>query len=186
MMRAIPNSIILYPCDAVSAYKMVGLMYDYTDGISYLRTTRGKTQTIYNNMDMFTIGGSHVLRETRNAQAVIVAAGVTVYEALKAYELLKLDGIETMVVDLYSIKPIDSETLLSCAKDSGNRIVTVEDHYLEGGLGEAVTYAIRNHDITIECLAVTKIPHSGPSATLINYEQIDAVAIIDAVKKMVR
>ncbi|OGB96919.1 transketolase [candidate division TM6 bacterium RIFCSPHIGHO2_12_FULL_36_22] len=185
IMRVIPNSVVFYPCDAVSTYQLVNIMCDYNDGISYLRTTRGKTQIIYDNMKEFHVGGCHVIREGQESQALIIGAGVTLYEALKAHELLKLDGIETMVIDLYSIKPLDAETILSCARRSGNRIVTVEDHYLEGGLGQAVVYAMRNHDITIDCLAVTKIPHSGSPEQLISYEKIDAVAILDAVKKII-
>ncbi len=185
IMRAVPNSVVLYPCDAVSTHQLVNIMYDYNDGISYLRTTRGKTQIIYDNSKEFHIGGCHVLREGNKPQAVVIGAGVTVYEALKAYELLKLDDIEVIVIDLYSIKPLDAETIIDCARRSGSKVVTVEDHYLEGGLGEAVTYAVRNHDIKIDCLAVTKLPHSGSSEQLVSYEKIDAVSIFDAVKKMI-
>jgi len=182
MMRAIPNSLVLYPCDAVSTYKLVGLMYAYDDGISYLRTTRGKTQIIYDNNKEFFIGGCNVLRDSHDAQAVIIGAGVTVYEALKAHELLKLDGIETIVIDLYSIKPLDAETIIECAERAGSRVITVEDHYLDGGLGEAVTYAVRNNHISITNLAVTKIPHSGAPEKLLSDARIDAAAIMDVVK----
>ena len=182
LFSSLPNSIILYPSDAVSTHKLVKCMANYTDGISYLRTTRMATPVRYNNTEPFTIGGCKVLQQTNNDVACIVAAGITVAEALNAYETLQKEGIFVSVIDLYSIKPFDVETVKRMGKKSHNKIITVEDHYLEGGIGYAVSYALRNSGITIECLAVTKLPRSGKPATLLNFEEIDAEAIISHVK----
>lgn len=189
MLRAVPNSVILYPCDAVSAWKLVGAMAGYDEGISYLRTTRGQTPVIYDNKETFAIGGCKVLKNAaqRVAKAgnvaCVVAAGITVVEAIKAYEQLKKEGIEIAVIDLYSVKPLDAKTIKAVAKNSNNRVITVEDHYLEGGLGSAVMYELRNSGISIDCLAVTKVPRSGTTDELMAYEGIDASAIVKAVKK---
>jgi transketolase len=185
MLRAVPNSAILYPCDAVSTWKLVGQMADYDAGISYLRTTRMATPVIYDTQEEFVIGGCKVLRNNKSGnRACVVAAGITVVEALKAYELLKKEKIEIAVIDLYSVKPLDEKTLLDVARSSNNCMVTVEDHYQEGGLGEAVMYAVRNSGVKVECLAVSKLPRSGKPEELMAYEGIDAQAIVAAVKKL--
>lgn len=184
MMRAVPNSVVLYPCDAVSAYQLVGAAYEYEDGISYVRTTRGKTETIYSSHDEFVVGGCQVLKHLRG-RALIIAAGITVYEALKAHELLKLDyDIPTSVIDAYSIKPLDRETILEIAADCNGTIITVEDHYLAGGLGEAVAQAVADTSTRVLSLAVNKIPQSGAPEILLSQMQIDAAAIIELVKKL--
>lgn len=177
LMRALPNSVVLYPCDAVSTHRLVSAMADYTAGISYLRTTRMATPVVYPLHEEFVIGGCKVLRESEKDVACIVAAGVTVFEALAAYDRLQQQGISIAVIDLYSIKPLDQITLLRIAGRC-KRIITVEDHYLEGGLGQAVMYALRETDIKVECLAVTKLPQSGKPAQLLAYAGIDADAII--------
>lgn len=187
LFRALPKSVVLYPCDAVSTWKLVGAMANYQDGLSYLRTTRGATPVVYDNNEQFSLGGCKVLRENKSSNTVcVVAAGITIHEALKAHELLKNDGIEIAVIDLYSIKPLDEKTLKLVAQKSNNRVLTVEDHYLEGGLGEAVVYALRNTGVTIECLAVTKLPCSGSIAELLAYEGIDAAAIVKKIKEMAK
>ncbi len=184
MFRTLPGSAVLYPSDAVSAWKLVDKMSEY-QGISYLRTTRAPTPVIYENHEEFSIGGCKVLRQrTEGNDACIVTAGITLVDALKAYEFLKMEKINVAVIDLYSIKPLSYETLATMARSSNNRIITVEDHYLEGGLGQAVTYALRNHNVHIECLAVTKLPHSGTAAELFAYEDIDMAAIVKAVKRI--
>jgi transketolase len=186
MLRAVPESIVLYPSDAVSTWKLVGLMKNYNQGISYLRTTRGATPVLYDNKEEFTVGGSKVLRSNPQGNvACVVAAGITVFEALKAHEMLQKEGIKIAVIDLYSIKPLDEATLYDMAQKSNNRLITVEDHYLQGGIGQAVTYAVRNHNISIDCLAVTKLPQSGSTKALMAYEGIDAEAIVAAVKKRI-
>jgi len=181
LIRAIPESIVLYPSDAVSAYALLQRMIEYQSGISYLRVTRMDTPILYEEGAPFRIGGCSVLRESVNDQACIVAAGVTVFEALKAYEELKIKGISVSIIDLYSIKPLDRETLIRQAGKSGNRIITVEDHFIEGGLGEAVCYALRNEGLQIEVLAVTGISRSGKPEELLAFHGIDHTAIFKAV-----
>ncbi len=182
MMRTLPDSIILYPSDAVSCYKLVALMSNYDKGISYLRTTRGKTPVIYNNSESFTIGDFKVLYASDHDCAVIIAAGITLHESLKAYEILKQEGIAVVIVDLYTIKPLNVERLKDVVKKSGNRVITVEDHYVNGGIGESVTYALRNELVDITCLAVYELPRSGSEQELLKWAHIDAGAIINAVK----
>ncbi len=182
MMRTLPESIVLYPCDAVSTHALVAQMINYDNGISYLRTTRGETPVIYDASEQFPIGGCKVVRSAAGDKALIIAAGITLHEALKAYEELLKQGISVSVIDLYSIKPLDAHTIEKIARDAGNRIITVEDHYLQGGLGEAVAYAIRNTDIKIECLAVTQLPMSGKPEELLAWAGIDSTAIIKKIK----
>lgn len=184
MMRTIPNSIVLYPSEAISAYKCVELMANYNDGISYLRTTRMATSVLYDSQEEFVIGGCKVLKESNQDVCCIVAAGVTLHEALKAHELLKKENILISVIDAYSIKPLDAATIKQTAYAANNHIITVEDHYLEGGLGQAVTYELKNTGIVIECLAVEKMARSGTPEKLMAYEKIDATAITAAVRKI--
>lgn len=185
MMRALPDSVVLYPADAVSAYHLMYEVLTYQKGISYLRTTRADTPVIYDPDTSFTIGGLQVVKESDRDQVCIVAAGITLYEALKAYEVLKRLGIAVSIVDLYSIKPLDREKLLTQAYKANKRIVTVEDHYLEGGLGEAVCYALKNEGITIEVLAVDKLSRSGTPEELLAYHGIDSQAIIASVGDLI-
>jgi len=181
LMRSLPQSIVLYPSDAVSTCKLVEQMANYTDGISYLRTTRMATPIIYENTEDFEIGGCKVLRQTDNDKVCIVAAGVTLHEALKAHAQLEQKGISVAVIDLYSIKPLDHKTLTAVGKKSGNRIITVEDHYKEGGLGQAVTCALANTGIQIKNLSVTKVPRSGKPDELLAWAGIDAASIVQTV-----
>ncbi len=182
MMRTIPHSVIVYPCDAVSTYKLVECLANHHTSISYLRTTRSDTSVIYDNDAIFTLGGCTIIKQNKDDQAVIVAAGITLFEALKAYELLLQEGINVAVIDLYSVKPLDASTLLRVARSAKNRMITVEDHYLEGGLGQAVVYALKNTGIEITCLAVTQLPRSGKPEELMAFAGIDSSAIIRAVK----
>jgi len=182
-MRTLPESIVLYPCDAVSTFKLVGSMIEYNNGISYLRTTRGATPVIYDADEEFPVGGCKVLRQSANDVAVIVAAGITVFEAFKAYEKLRSANISIAVVDCYSIKPLDDKTIRDIAKQSNGKVITVEDHYPAGGLGEAVGFALRNDHFHITALAVDKLPRSGTSEELLAYEGIDASAIVKTVKE---
>ncbi|MEM2644091.1 MAG: transketolase [Candidatus Bathyarchaeia archaeon] len=179
LFRAVFGSTVLYPCDAVSAEKLTCVMANY-EGISYIRTTRPKTPVIYSNDEKFHIGGSKVLRWSRNDVATIVAAGVTVHEALKAYEKLRAEGINVRVVDCYSVKPLDSETLIKAYEET-KHIITVEDHYPEGGIGEAVaSLGLKPH-----ILAVRKMPHSGKPEELLAEQGIDANGIIRKVKELI-
>jgi transketolase len=182
IMRALPGSVVLYPADGVSTYRLVSQMAAYNDGITYLRTTRMDTPVRYALHEEFPIGGCKVLAESANDQVCIVAAGVTLVEAMKAYEQLVKERISVAVIDLYSIKPLDHDTLLRVGTQAKKRMITVEDHYREGGLGEAVLYALRNTGITIQCLAVTQLPRSGKPEELLAMMGIDAAGIIRAVK----
>jgi transketolase len=156
-------------------------MADYNRGISYLRTTRSETPVMYAATHEFKIGGCTVLKQSATDVACVIAAGITVFEALRAYELLQRKGINIAVIDLYSIKPLDAATIVSVAQQCNNRIITVEDHYIQGGLGEAVTYAVRNHACIVTCLAVTHLPRSGMPQELLADAGINADAIENAV-----
>jgi transketolase len=184
IMSALPGSVVLYPADAVSTYRLIEQMAEYNQGISYLRTTRPETPVIYDNNAEFHIGGCNVLRSTGQDKVCIVAAGITLFEALKAADQLATEGIAISVIDAYSVKPPDAKTILSTARASGNKIITVEDHYLQGGIGQQVCYALRNENIRITCLAVTELPRSGKPEELMAWAGIDAAAIVKAVKKL--
>jgi transketolase len=188
MMRTIFDSTILYPCDANQAAQLTAEMAKHGD-IVYLRTTRGKTPVIYAPEEEFHIGGSKVLRHSNHDQVTIVAAGITVHEALKAYEQLLRDSITVRVIDAYSIKPIDTETLFLAAQETGNRIVTVEDHWPEGGLGDAVLSAFTQTSEPlphVAKLAVRSMPGSGTPAQLMEEAGISAHDILLAVKGIIK
>ena len=183
MMRAILNSVVLYPSDAVSTERLVEEAAKH-DGIVFIRTTRMETPILYGPEETFVIGGSKVLRKSDQDKATVIGAGVTLYEALAAHEALKKEGVLIRVIDLYSIKPIDEKTLLQAASDT-RAIITVEDHYPEGGMGEAVRSGLSNSSVPIHCLAVRKKPKSGKPGELLDYEEISKVAIIKKVKEIV-
>ena len=179
MFRTIPDSVVLYPSDAVATERLVEEMAMH-HGIAYLRSTRGKTPVIYNNDESFPIGGCKILRQSDTDQAVVVAAGVTIHEALKAYDQLQADGIRIRVIDLYSIKPVDTQTLLTAATATGF-VLTVEDHYAEGGLGDAVRTALAESGTPVRALAVRHRPRSGSPEELREDQGISARAIIEAI-----
>ncbi len=188
MMRAVFGSTVLYPCDANQTAQLVAQMADH-DGIVYMRTTREKTPVIYSPDEEFMIGGSRVIHQSDRDEVTIVAAGVTVFEALKAYEQLKSQRIMARVIDAYSVKPIDEETLMLAADEAGNKIVVVEDHWPEGGLGEAVLEAFTMRDGPIPeivKLAVQSMPGSGTSAELMEEAGISAYHIVQSVRALVR
>jgi len=153
-------------------------------GMVYIRAGRPKAPVLYGNDDTFTIGGSKVLRQSALDQITIVAAGVTLFEALKAYDQLKSAGIRIRVVDLYSVRPIDRLTLLESARATKNRLLTVEDHYEHGGLGDAVLSAVGSEGVRVHKIAVRDIPHSGKPDELVDHFGIGARSIVDAVKKL--
>lgn len=186
MMRAIPHSIILYPADAVATHACVNIMGQCDSGISYLRTTRMQTPVIYDHRERFFVGGSKVLHKSKHDIVTVVAAGVTLFEALKAYEMLAQEGIAIRLIDCYSIKPLPTEDLKNAIRETEGRMVTVEDHYLEGGLGQAIAYELRHEIRVFESLAVTVMPRSGTPEELLSFAQIDAAAIIIAVKKIIK
>ncbi|MBI2442515.1 MAG: transketolase [Candidatus Levybacteria bacterium] len=184
MFGTIPEAVVLHPSDAVSTAKLLPLLAVHK-GISYLRTLRPKTPVLYKNDATFTIGGSKILRFAQDDILTIVAAGITVHEALKAYEELKKKRIHVRIVDCYSIKPIDKPTLLSCLDETKQKIiVTVEDHYEHGGLGDFVLSAVSQSDARVEKLAVKKFSRSGKPELLLKDAGIDAENIVKTVEKL--
>ncbi len=183
-LRAVHGSVVLHPCDANQTAKLVVRMAD-TDGIVYLRTLRPATPVLYGPDEDFEIGGSRVLRE--GGDVTIVGAGITVHEALKAADTLAGEGVQARVVDLYSIKPLDAEGLHAAAEATEGRLVTVEDHWPEGGLGEAVlsAFAGTEHAPQVIQLAVNGMPRSGKPAELMHAYGIDAAAIAAAARRLV-
>ena len=185
MMRAVPNCTVLYPCDAVSAERLVVAMAA-TPGPAYMRTSRPGTPVIYPPSETFPVGGSKVLRRSDADVATVVAAGVTVFEALAAYETLKKDGIAIRVIDAYSVQPIDQATLVASGRATGGLIVTVEDHYAAGGLGDAVSEAVADEPIRVHRLAVREIPRSGRPAELLDRYGISAAHVVAAVTRLTK
>lgn len=184
MMRAVGGSTVLYPCDANQTAQLVGEIVD-RPGIVFLRTTREKTPVLYPPDQRFPVGGSVVLRRSDHDAAAIVAAGITVREALQAHQVLAGEGITVRVIDAYSIKPIDAAALRQAARDTG-AVVTVEDHWPEGGLGEAVLSALAGIEPAVEVrvLAVKAMPGSGTPDELLDAAGISARHIADAVRAL--
>lgn len=181
MMRAIPNAVILYPSDAVSTYKLVEAMAAY-QGIAFMRSSRPKTPVLYANNEAFPIGGCKVLRSSAQDRLTLVGAGVTLHAALEASERLAQDGIQVRVIDLYSVKPIDQTTLVRCGRETNGLIMTVEDHYVEGGIGEAVTVAVNEAGIRVHRVAIREIPRAGKPEELLALYGIDADGIVKEVR----
>lgn len=182
MFRTILDSVVLYPSDAVSTERLVEEAARHK-GIVYLRTTRKDTSVIYDNEERFYIGGVKILRKSDRDIITVIAAGVTLHEALVAYDELKKEGVFIRIIDLYCIKPIDEKTLSEAARTT-KAIITVEDHFAEGGLGEAVKSALTAFPIPIHSLAVRKMPKSGKPEELLDYEGISKKAIIQKVKEL--
>jgi transketolase len=184
-LRAIHSSVVLHPCDANQTAKLVVAMAD-TKGIVFLRTLRPNTPVIYGPDEEFSVGGSKVIRSSEDDAVTIVAMGITVHEALKAADSLEDDGIRARVIDAYSIKPIDADTLQAAAEATG-KIVTVEDHFPEGGLGDAVLAALAEQDEhpRVVKLAVREMPRSGKPDELLSAYGIDAEHIEAAVRQLV-
>jgi transketolase len=183
MMRAIAGSTVLYPSDAVSTEKLVEQMA-LVKGVCYLRTSRPKTPVIYNNDEPFPIGGAKVLRQNAGDKVTVIAGGVTLFEALKAADVLKNEGVGITVIDAYSIKPLGRDVILAAAKKTNNTVITVEDHYAEGGLGDAVSGELSVDGIKVHKLAVTALPRSGKPEELLAHFGIDAAAIVKKVKAL--
>ncbi len=181
LMRAIVGSTVLYPGDAVATEKLIEQMA-VAKGVCFLRTSRPKTPVIYGNDEKFPIGGAKVLRE--GSKVTVVAAGVTLFEALKAADTLKAAGVNITVIDAYSIKPLAKGVILAAAKKTGNTVITVEDHYVEGGLGDAVAGELSCEGVKVHKLAVNGLPRSGHAAELLAHFGIDAAAIVKQVKSL--
>src|SRR5260221_1742293 len=189
MMRAVGGSTVLYPCDANQTAQLMAEMADRA-GIVYLRTPREKTPVIYAPDDHFRIGGSRVVRSSDRDQVAVIAAGITLHEALKAYDALQGEGIAVRVIDAYRVKRIDAATLQAAARDTGGRLVVAEDHWFEGGLGDAVLDAFVGDENAapvalprVVKLAVRKMPGSGKPAELMDAAGISATHIVAAVKR---
>jgi transketolase len=183
MMRGVPNCAVVYPCDAMSTERLIESMA-YHHGPAYMRTSRPKTPVIYGPDEAFPIGGCKVLRSSADDRATLVGAGVTLFEALKAHDLLKAKGIVTRVIDLYCLQPIDEKTLREAGAATG-LIVTVEDHYPAGGIGEAVESAVAMSGVKVHKLAVREIPRSGKPEELLDRFGISAAHIVEAVQGLV-
>ena len=184
MFRSIPNAAVLYPSDAVAAERLVAEAAAY-EGIVFIRTSRPNTKIIYENSEQFPIGGSKVVRSSGEDRITVVAAGITLHQALKAYDQLQTGGISIRVIDLYSVKPVDIATLVSAAKETGGTIITVEDHYPEGGIGEAVLSAVGSEGIKVHKLAVNSIPRSGKQEELLEVYGISTNHIVQTVKALI-
>lgn len=179
MFLSLPKAAVIYPCDAVSTEHLVNEM-SRIKGIAYLRATREKTPVIYSNTDKFPIGGLKVVRKSNNDKVLIVTAGITLHETLKAYQILKKDGISIRVIDLYSLQPLDSTSLFKNARECNNKVIAVEDHYCNA-LGSLVSSVVEK----VRYLCVEDIPRSGKPEELREKYGIDAAAILKMVKQMV-
>jgi len=183
MMRAIEGSTVLYPSDAVAAEHAVRLAAEHR-GIVYIRTSRPKTPVIYSLDEEFAIGRAKIVRQSSDDKATIVTSGVTLFEALAACDQLQSEGIAVRVIDLFSVKPVDEETLRASGRETNNLIVTVEDHSAWGGLGDAVANAVSPSGIRVYQLGVREVPRSGKPEELLAAYGIDRSAIVNAVKSL--
>ena len=185
MFAAEPNFTVLYPSDATSAWAATMLAAELV-GPTYIRLGRPNNPVIYGPEEKFEIGKAKVVRQGKHDRALVVTGGVTLFEALKAYDELKNSGIEIRVVDLFSIQPIDRETLLASARAAGNLVITVEDHYPNGGLGDAVQSVLSTERIPVYKIAVTGIPHSGKPQELMEKFGISSEAIVARTRELVK
>jgi transketolase len=183
MFRAIMNSVVLYPSDAYSTYRALEIAANH-QGIVYIRTGRPAASLLYTPTDTFQLGKLKVLHQSATDIVTVVAAGVTITEALKAYETLNSSGQHIRVVDLFSVKPVDEEGLVANARETMGRIVTVEDHLLDGGIFDAVASAVAKHGIKVYGLGVNTPPHSGTCDELLDLCGISAAKIIDKIKHL--
>jgi transketolase len=186
MLRAVQGSTVLYPSDATSTAALVQAMAELP-GIAYMRTTRGAYPVLYEATESFPVGGSKVLRESGDDQVTLIGAGVTLHACLAAADQLRDEGISARVIDLYSVKPVDTATLAAAAAATGGRLVLVEDHHPEGGLGSAVIDALTGAgrtELAVAHLAVRELPGSGTSAELLDAAGISAGHITAAARQL--
>jgi transketolase len=183
LFRSIQNCVVLYPSDAVSMERAVYLAAEH-EGNVYIRSTRMDTPVIYSQDTSFKIGGSKILKESVYDSITVVGAGITLHEAIKAYEKLKEQNIFIRVVDLYSIKPIDYQTLNKCIRET-KAVLVVEDHYSQGGIAEAIKSELTNIKTKVFSLSVNKIPRSGKPFELLDYAEISAKSITEKVKEII-
>jgi transketolase len=182
MFRTLVGSVVLYPADDISTAALVRQMADH-HGICYMRTTRQDMPRLYESGEEFPISGSKTLRHADDDRVTLVSAGITLHEALKAADTLAAADIHARVIDLYSVKPLDLATLHKAAAETA-AIITIEDHYAEGGIGEAVAAALSDVATPVFSLAVRKLPMSGKPEELLAYEDIDAAAIVRRVQEL--
>jgi len=186
MFRAIPGCTVFYPSDAVSAERAVELAANQP-GMCFIRTSRPATTVIYSNDESFQIGKAKVVRQSDSDQVTVIGAAITLREAMKAADQLAESGINIRILDLFTIKPIDAEAVLTNVKATGGRVITVEDHYYEGGIGEAVAGVVcEDRDICMRRLAVNGVPRSGKCDELLDLFNINTTAIIRTVKEMLK
>lgn len=183
MMRAVPGCAVLYPCDAVSAERLV-VEAAYHPGMAYVRTSRPKTAVIYGVDETFPIGGSKVLRRSDHDALTVVTAGVTVHEALSAADTLAAEGVAVRVIDLYCVAPVDAETLRTAARETG-LLLTVEDHYAAGGIGDAVSEVVSPDGHRVVRVAVRGVPRSGTPEQLLEANGLSAAAIARTIRRHV-
>ncbi|XP_012672142.1 transketolase-like protein 2 [Clupea harengus] len=182
MFRAIPTCTVFYPSDAVSTERAVELCAN-TKGICFIRTSRPENAVIYSPNEKFEIGHAKVVRQSDSDRVTVIGAGVTLHEALAAADKLAGEGVNIRVIDPFTIKPLDATTIVSSARATGGKIITVEDHYKEGGLGEAVLAAVAGEPgVVVQCLAVSRVPQSGKPQELLDLFGISAKSIVAAVK----
>ncbi|KAL2104292.1 hypothetical protein ACEWY4_001160 [Coilia grayii] len=182
MFRAIPTCTVFYPSDGVSTERAVELCAN-TKGICFIRTSRPETAVIYPPDEKFEIGHAKVVRQSDSDRVTVIGAGVTLHETLAAADQLASEGVNIRVIDPFTIKPLDAATIVSSARATGGRIITVEDHYKEGGLGEAVLAAVAGEPgIVVQSLSVSRVPQSGKAQELLDLFGISAKSIVTAVK----
>ncbi|XP_059621900.1 transketolase-like protein 2 [Phlebotomus argentipes] len=186
LFRSVHGSTVFYPSDAVSCERAVELAAN-TKGICFIRTSRPNTAVIYRNDEVFQVGKAKVVRKSQQDQVLIVGAGITLYEAINAANELEKTGVHVRILDPFTVKPLDKEALIANAQQCGGRVITVEDHYKEGGLGEAVMSALSTQrNVVVKQLAVTKLPRSGPPTVLIDLFGISARHIVAAVSEVLK
>lgn len=184
MFRAIPNCSVFYPSDAISMAHAVKIAAN-TKGMCFIRTTREDTPVLYSSADQFALGKSLTVKQSASDKALVIGAGITLHEAIKAYDVLAAEGVQIRVMDIFCVKPLDTAGILAAAKECNGNIITVEDHYPEGGIGEAVAAAMSEQDgIKVKKLCVKDIPFSGKSSDLLDIFQINSRAIVEAVKSL--
>jgi transketolase len=183
MMCAQPNMTVLYPADATSAWRATELTASHP-GPCYLRLGRPEGPVIYRADEPFEVGRCKVLRQSADDRVLVVAAGVTVAEALSAHEELARSGLNIRVIDLFSVRPVDREALVAAARACDGKVVTVEDHYAHGGIGDVVLDALADTGALVRKLAVREIPHSGEPKELLDRYGISARHIVAAVRAL--
>jgi transketolase len=186
LFRTIPGSTVFYPSDAVSCERSVEIAAN-TKGVCFIRTSRPNTAVIYGNDEVFEIGKAKVVKKSSNDQVLLIGAGVTLYEALNAAEQLAKSGVNVRVLDPFTVKPLDQAAIIQNATECGGRIVVAEDHYKEGGLGEAVMAAVaQQRNVVVKHLAVPTVPRSGPPTVLIDKFGISARCIVEATQEVLK